>query len=174
MELIALVSRNSPLIEKFCTLVRVPIRKNITCSWCREKRMILRFMAHRSKWCHHHGFLAQSEIIVPIVLDGLTNRCKMRDTRQPKILFVINVMLTDIIRHTVDCPMGVENHLSLTSKVYLWLNNNKFSILDANSRTCESSYREPNRPRCSNCHNHLDEEGTIATFAYFKAILQTW
>lgn len=61
--------------------------------------------------------MALSETTVAIVLDVLTDRCKTKGNRLPKILFVLDVVLTKIICQIVDCLVSVEKILSLTSKV---------------------------------------------------------
>lgn len=88
--------------------------------------MTMGIMALKIKCCHRHGFLAQSPIIVAIVLEGLSSRLKTRDTRQSEILSTINVVLTDINRQIVDCLMDIGKKLSRTSRVKLWLNMYEF------------------------------------------------
>lgn len=107
MKLILLLSRKPLLIVKFKTSVYVQIRTRMARLWCSEKGITMRIMDMKSRWCHRHELLALSKIIVAIVIDGLTDRCEPRNTRQPIISPVIDVLLTDIILQIFDCLLGV-------------------------------------------------------------------
>lgn len=72
-------------------------------------------MARRSNGRCYHEFRGLLEIIVVIVLDGLTSRCNTKEKRPLKISCVMNVMPTDNFRRIVACPMDFGEKLLFTS-----------------------------------------------------------
>lgn len=75
------------------------------------------FMVCRIRRCSQRGSLVLLETIVAIALDGLTDRCKTKDTLLPKILVVIHVMPIDIIHEISNLVMSVGKKLSQTLEV---------------------------------------------------------